>query len=422
MASAQARARYAVNHCFTQDFMMPPNSSKQLEPDFTTSDSTDSDMKWWLHVKTNSGGDTDYTCEHLNTLESKLDAFSTRLISDNVSNGSDQTVKNFDAVSFVGNAATVAIEQQWNVYPKYMKNNDTRTSKIEASLNSDLYLTPKKKNEGEFWFSDDATSFLVSEHCKSTSSDFEPHWLGAEKSQPWWRTTGKDDLASLVAKKSFEYVENCDLPEPNIKPFRKIHTLQPRGIDKEENHGSSLNQKSETCSSNANGCTSTTLTSGCSFQDSDKTFSSSESKDSYSSYNKNSNMNSESAAKAELLKALCRSQTRAREAEKAAQEACDEKEHILTLFFKQASQLFAYKQWLHVLQLENLCLQYKSKNQPLLNNLFPYEGKQHRKSRRKVKNSRRGIGKCIFAFAVGLALAGAGLLLGWTIGCMFPSF
>jgi len=151
-------------------------------------------------------------------------------------------------------------------------------------------------------------------------------------------------------------------------------------------------------------------------------FSSSESKDTDSSYNKNSNMNSESAAKAELLKALCRSQTRAREAEKAAQQASDEKEHILTLFFKQASQLFAYKQWLHVLQLENLCLQYKNKNQPLLNNLFPYEGKQHKRSRRKVKNSRRGIGKCIFAFAVGLALAGAGLLLGWTIGCMFPSF
>ncbi|RHN76711.1 hypothetical protein MtrunA17_Chr1g0146861 [Medicago truncatula] len=402
MASA-ARARCAVNHCFTQDFMMPPTSSKQLEPDFTTSDSTDSDMKWWLHVKTNLAGDTDYTCQHLNTLESKLDAFSTRLHGDNVSIGSDQTVKNFDAVSFVGNAATAAIEQQWNVYPKYMKNSDTRTSKIEASLNSDLYLTPKKKNEGEFWFSDDATSFLISEHCKSTSSDFEPHWLGAEKSQPWWRTTGKDDLASLVAKKSFEYVENCDLPEPNIKPFRKIHTLQPRETDKEENQVSSLNQKLEMCSSDSNGCTSTTLTSGCSFQDSDRTFSSSESKDSDSSCNKNSKVNSESAAKAELLKALCRSQTRAREAEKA-------------------SQLFAYKQWLHVLQLENLCLQYKSKNQPLLNNLFPYEGKKHRKNRRKVKNSRRGIGKCIFAFAVGLALAGAGLLLGWTIGCMFPSF
>lgn len=133
-------------------------------------------------------------------------------------------------------------------------------------------------------------------------------------------------------------------------------------------------------------------------------------------------MDSENTAKAELLKALCRSQTRAREAEKAAQEACNEKEHILSLFLKQASQLFAYKQWLHVLQLENLCLELRNKNQPLMNNLFPYREKQNRKSRRKIRSRRRRIGKCEVAFAVGLALVGAGLLLGWTIGCMFPPF
>ncbi|KAK2453128.1 hypothetical protein P8452_00794 [Trifolium repens] len=401
MASAEARAGYAVNHCFAQDFMMPRAVSEKMEPDFTTSDSTDSDMKWWLHVKTNMS-DTDFTCQHLNTLESKLDVF-------NVNIGSDQSVKNFDA----------ALEQQWNVYAKCMKKtNDTRTPKIEAVLNNDMYITHKMKNEDEFWYSDDdVTSFLVSEQYKSVSSDLEPHWLGAEKTRPWWQSTGKDDLASLVAKKPFEYIENCDLLEPNTKPFRKIPNLSQRDIDSEKSLVLPLNQKSEIY-------TSTTLTSGCSFQDSDKTSSrSSESKDSYSSKNKDSYMNSESTAKAELLKALCRSQTRAREAEKAAQEACDEKEHIVSLFFKQASQLFAYKQWLHVLQLENLCLQLRNKNQPSLNNLFPYDaGKHHRKSRRKTKDRRRGIGECVFAFAIGLALAGAGLLLGWTFGCMFPSF
>lgn len=161
-------------------------------------------------------------------------------------------------------------------------------------------------------------------------------------------------------------------------------------------------------------------------------FSSNQSKDS-SSTSKGDQINSGFNSKAELLEALCHSQTRAREAEKAAQEAYSEKEHLLGLFFRQASQLFAYKQWLQLLQLENLCLQLRSKNQPLLS-FFPAGGipwipsreKQlkngHRVGRKKKSSNRRnGIRKCAVAFALGLGLAGAGLLLGWTMGWMFPS-
>ncbi|RRT78016.1 hypothetical protein B296_00020203, partial [Ensete ventricosum] len=59
---------------------------------------------------------------------------------------------------------------------------------------------------------------------------------------------------------------------------------------------------------------------------------------------------------AQLLKALRHSQTRARKAEMAAQKTYDEKEHMVKLFFRQASHLLAYKQWLRMLQLENLRL------------------------------------------------------------------
>ena len=160
-------------------------------------------------------------------------------------------------------------------------------------------------------------------------------------------------------------------------------------------------------------------------------FSSSQSKDSSSS-NKDRQINSENSSMSELLEALCHSQTRAREAEKAAQQAYSEKEHILSLFFRQASQLFAYKQWFHILQLENLCLQLRNKNQPLLNLIpaalpwVPCKEMQLKKShgsngKRKTSNRKCGIRKSVVAFAVGLGLAGAGLLLGWTMGCMFPS-
>ncbi|KAM1676729.1 hypothetical protein FF1_042099 [Malus domestica] len=125
--------------------------------------------------------------------------------------------------------------------------------------------------------------------------------------------------------------------------------------------------------------------------------------------------------KAELLEALCHSQTRARNAEKAAKQAYTEKEHIITLFFKQASQLLAYKQWLQLLQLENFCLQLDNKDPPW----SPYRGRHTKKGQCRAgkRGSRRSyeINTGVVAFAVGLGLAGAGLLLGWTMGWLFPT-
>ncbi|KAK7826149.1 hypothetical protein CFP56_032419 [Quercus suber] len=70
------------------------------------------------------------------------------------------------------------------------------------------------------------------------------------------------------------------------------------------------------------------------------------------------------------MEALSHSQTRAREAEKAAKQAFTEKEHILNLFFRQASQLFAYKQWFQLLQLETLYIQIKN-NEKSISSLLP---------------------------------------------------
>nr|GMD02340.1 GH family 25 lysozyme 3 precursor [Ipomoea batatas] len=131
-------------------------------------------------------------------------------------------------------------------------------------------------------------------------------------------------------------------------------------------------------------------------------------------------------SRSELLEALCHSQTRAREAEKLAQQACDEKEHVINLFFKQASYLFAYRQWLQILQLETLCLQFRNKD----HGPSPFKVKRLRKGqghrrpspRRKQGIPRIKLNSCSLAFAVGFSLAGAGLLIGWTLGWLFPAF
>ncbi|KAK3194602.1 hypothetical protein Dsin_025912 [Dipteronia sinensis] len=133
--------------------------------------------------------------------------------------------------------------------------------------------------------------------------------------------------------------------------------------------------------------------------------------------------------KPQLLEALRHSQTRAREAETAVKQAYAEKEHILKLFFRLASQLFAYKQSFQLLQLETLYLQIKNNDQPI-STLFPvsipWMPQKRPKTaeefangkRRKQGQPRNDMSKYAVALALGLGLVGAGLLLGWTVGWM----
>lgn len=291
MASAERRARYTAHNSFTQGFQIPLNSSDHPSPvseklvsDGAPSDSINDqihansdklpDMKWWLHVKSNLGGKANYsTCQNLNYCETELGSFYAEFLEGDAKSGGDQSVNELDhAFSYTG-SANLYVEKPWYVSSTCMKNNNnTRMQKIEASLNNnDLHFTPKKKDQKELCFSDghfmdcDISNFLVYE--KMTSSDLESHLMGTEKQPgPWWRTAGKDELASLVAQKSLEHIENCDLPHPQPKHFRQRYT---KGVvDHVKSTPSSLNQKAETGSSHADCYTSGTPTCGCSFQDS----------------------------------------------------------------------------------------------------------------------------------------------------------
>lgn len=120
-------------------------------------------------------------------------------------------------------------------------------------------------------------------------------------------------------------------------------------------------------------------------------------------------------SRSNLLDALRHSQTRARKAEMEAQKSHDENEHIIKLLFRQASHLFAYRQWLQMWQWQNLLLQHQLKDHSISTRM-PLKGKHKEGS----KNQKCEICKFAVAFAVGLGLVSAGLLLGWTIGCWFP--
>lgn len=232
----------------------------------------------------------------------------------------------------------------------------------------------------------------------SLESEF-PHWMESEKSHelPWWRMTDKDDLASFVAQRSHDFMENCDLPQPQNRNFKRgsfvANQKQHEFVTSFDISKSQKNQCQNEATMNADsGPVSPVSTVEGDMDES----------------------------KRKLLEALCHSQTRAREAEKAAKQAHEEKEHVVKLIFKQASQLFAYKQWLYLLQIENLYNQIKTPPSPW--QVPRKKARRNPSAKRKgrgIPGCKHDLGNYAVAFAVGLGLVGAGLLLGWTVGWMF---
>lgn len=81
-------------------------------------------------------------------------------------------------------------------------------------------------------------------------------------------------MASLVAQKSLDHIENCDLPRPQIKHITNSATIYSKVVDHDVTVESSLNPKADTNigSYNVDSYTYGITTSARSLQDSDLTF------------------------------------------------------------------------------------------------------------------------------------------------------
>uniref|UniRef100_A0A5B7BUV1 Uncharacterized protein n=1 Tax=Davidia involucrata TaxID=16924 RepID=A0A5B7BUV1_DAVIN len=406
------------------------------------------DTKWWLNLQSNHGHQREFSHEQLNALEAELEVLSDGFVKQTtkLSKG-NQPIKEYGTQTDPKSIASSFLYQPQKASATYMKNDQDGMQELKAVIGNDAQKRLNNKDTGEFCYADDQMTdlepfnSLVLEQSKKLCSDLESDWIGIEKTEPWWRTSDKDELASLVSHKSLVHIENCDLPQPQTKHFAMGPSACPECFDHNKILTSSLDWIAEKGISTLADCIQGSPSSGsmertrctvgdvgCSLHDSDGLLSSTSMEKADTQHKIESDL-----SKAQLLEALCHSQTRAREAEKAAQQAYDEKEHVIKLFFRQASYLFAYKQWFQILQLEILCLQLKNKDRATSSH-FPaflpwaaYKGRKLRKGRnktakRKMRPPRYRIGKCAVAFAVGFSLAGAGLLLGWTMGWWLPAF
>ncbi|XP_052194704.1 uncharacterized protein LOC127802740 [Diospyros lotus] len=463
MAAAEARVAWqrTANRCFVQEdakrapklASCPSTSSTSKQVDAGSADTTDGhgnpnlgfmphkwnhcysnqppESRWWLQLQHNYGYQKTSTHEQSNILEAEMEG-SRADVSKPIyeaeeiiaKDGPDRNMNDEPSFGTYYGTSAVCMKKDSAVEKQDLKNLCSRSAQeLLKSINME---------ESYELLELDPLGCSVSKQANEFSFDSDSPWIGSGKTVPWWRVADRDELASLVAQRSVNLIENCDLPQPqktHVKtdPYSNLGHFDRNGIFPPSKD---LKAQASVLSSptvNRQGCS----TLGSAYR---KQWASSEEqiKDDPTCKGVAETHLDATPSKAELLEALRHSQTRAREAEMAAKQAHAEKEHILKLFFRQASHLFAYKQWFQLLQLENLYIQLKNNNQPI-STLFPavlpwtiHKTKKLQKSWHKTAKSKRGkrrnISKFTVAFALGFGLVGAGLLLGWTVGWMLPIF
>ncbi|KAK7389791.1 hypothetical protein VNO78_25085 [Psophocarpus tetragonolobus] len=354
------------------------------------------DSRWWLQLQTNNGFKKGLTYEQLNALEDEIENF--KFCNEN------KTCKGDASFGDENHDYSSSKEGIKEVYGK----------------NSQLYSHPMDMMAKNETMEIDSVVCSVSKQTNDIFSDSDYSWIGIEKPQPWWRTTDRDELACFISRKLLKHFENCDLPPP-----KKYLWGQPCADNSDiKIRTSSFNweaKSSVTSEFYFNFRTKGSLEPGLMHR-----------KLGTSTNKGHTHFDCDEYSRAQLMEALCHSQARAREAEEVAKQAYAEKEHIIALFYIQASQLFAHKQWFQLLQLEALNTQVKSKDQPISTHVrvaLPRIGRKLGKRKLNFCSAKPAmLGKqksdittYAVAMALGLSLVGSGLLLGWTVGCMLPS-
>lgn len=280
MAAAEARAVWqrTVNRCFVQeDAKRAPklaccqsssSSSKQVDagpagaadaPDHPAAgfmplnrnrsySNLPPDTKWWLQLQPNYGYQRGLTCEQLNALEAEMEALKAGFVDSPSMVSGDPPSDGRDVTLVDGNKnSEISLDGHYRLSAISMKKDpEDRKLDLEAVdfKTTQEFLELMDTRENFEFIEMDSEGCLTSKKPNEPCSDPESPWICSGKTEPWWRTTDKDDLASLVAQKSLDYMENCDLPPPQKKHTRGYPYARSRCSDVDKT--SSLNWESQT--------------------------------------------------------------------------------------------------------------------------------------------------------------------------------
>ncbi|KAA8534307.1 hypothetical protein F0562_031866 [Nyssa sinensis] len=176
------------------------------------------DSRWWLQPQPNFGFQRGLTNEQLSTLEAEMETFRAGVVSSTSKFSGNNPQNEVDGIH---------VDDNMNAEPSFdthSKTTPTCTKKDPKVRRQELRTIYSKNALEPLEVCDMGKSFelmesdpvgsSVSKQLNELCFDLESPWIGAEKTEPWWRTTDRDELASLVAQRSLDLVENCDLPLP----------------------------------------------------------------------------------------------------------------------------------------------------------------------------------------------------------------
>lgn len=395
-----------------------------------------SDASWWLQL------DPSYYCYQRGFTYEQVKCLKTDYETKDVKGSVDSKAETMkpDSEASVNHPSVDWLEKQTSLDVE-------RTASLDCKVDQDVLDVKDLTDYYEQMEMEMFSGSAVSKMSNELSCNLGTQWVDDEGKVPWWRKTDIDELASMVAEKSLQHIENCDLPPPQKMHVSRKEACKQRGFIEREVF--SLSQASALSGLWSENVSVSACKRGSECVSPDhlvqrRVISKQHMSTTEDTHSNQTPGTGSSSNKAQLIEALCHSQTRARVAENAAKLAHAEKDHVVKLFFKQASQLFAYKQLVRLLQLESSCLHSTKEHHHktaaattylgrLVDDMAPWisqkqqsgvHAKVRRKNRRsRLNNNRRkqGCDVCRYAvvFALGMGLVGAGLILGWTVGWLF---
>lgn len=170
---------------------------------------------WWLQMQPNFGYHKDFICERLSSLEDQGVAEEVVLTNENssVNHSSNFVTKKED--SFLSSSEVSSV---------FMTRGAERMVKEMNTKSCSEHLLKRKIATEDCFLGSSVDSFAL-KRPEKISLDFESPSVGANKSESWWCIAGKDELSLLVAQKSLQHIENCDLPRSSQTvnvPTRKL--------------------------------------------------------------------------------------------------------------------------------------------------------------------------------------------------------
>lgn len=408
------------------------------------------DVRWWVQSQPNFGIQKDIVSKRLCSLGRDIHE---KQVEDSVPQPKHEETLLCQAVDTSTEKIGDALEPPWMVSPAFTKysletgleemktvGSYSQVSKCIETLSNCLY----KDNEfPDFECIDPAPL----KNPDKANFDIDAPWKG-EKTRPWWQIADEDQLALLVAERATQHIENCDLPRPTqtvrinrTEPYTHKHIGDfggPSSPAGRVSHPVPGHCDHIECTYSTGSTNELVLLYGNGVWEqhgSSDTYSAVQYFSSSSTTGLESKQTLQNGSERDMiLEALRHSQTRAREADMAAKKAYNEKDDVIKLLLRQASHLFACNQWLKIMQLENIVLQLKNKEHQIAAIIpelpwltlkeKPTQGQEQRDwTRRKGRRQKKAAGFFdAILFAVGLGLAGAGFLLGWTLGWLLPKF